>query len=62
MAISAKAQWVAASALPGNQYAAKTDFWLFAVVKVLLLIYKGAKIRKKTVFSAFLAFSGLKIE
>ena len=31
----------ATSALPGDQYAPNARYWLFAVVKVLLLIYKA---------------------
>jgi hypothetical protein len=39
-AFAPHAQLVVTSVLPGDQYASNASFWLFAVVKVLLLIYK----------------------
>jgi hypothetical protein len=37
----------ATSALPGDQYAPTVRYWLFAVVKVLLLIYKNTENTEK---------------
>ena len=45
-AFAPHAQVVVTSALPGDQYAPIGVFWLFAVFKVLLLIYKRAKVCK----------------